>query len=115
MQVLPEMKVGLVLTTLYLRHSQSLKDKRRVLQSLIEKLRNSGFSVSEIAFQDNTKRASLGFAFVSSETGFVSEKLQKARRLFIGDYDVTVWEEKIENYEAPLLEETEEFLSEEEV
>ncbi len=90
--------VGVGKVTIYLRHAQSLKDKRNVLKSLKERLKNLGFSVSECAYQDNPKRGALGFACVSGETSQVGHALYEAFRLFLGDYEVLDTQREIFDY-----------------
>jgi uncharacterized protein len=80
--------VGVGKVTLHIRHAQSLKDKRRVVQSLVQKLRNEGFSVTETTYADDPKRGSLGYAFAGSGAAFVRRKLEEADRFLIGDFTV---------------------------
>ena len=50
--------------------SQSLKDKRQVVKSILDGgRRRYGVSASEVGFQDQWQRARLGFAVVASEPG----------------------------------------------
>ena len=57
---------------LLLRESRSLKDKRQVVKSIKDRLRNSfNVSVAEVDAQDNRQLAILGFAMVSNETSHV--------------------------------------------
>jgi uncharacterized protein YlxP (DUF503 family) len=66
------MIVGSLRVRLLLRESRSLKDKRQVVRSIKDRLRN-GFNVSvaEVEEQDHRQLAVLGFAMVSSEAGHV--------------------------------------------
>lgn len=53
---------------LLLKPSGSLKDKRRILKSIMEKLRNRyNVACAEVADQDNWKVATIGIACVSSD------------------------------------------------
>ena len=50
--------------------AQSLKDKRRVISSLKQRLRNRfNVSVAEVGYADTPKRCRLGIAMVSSSAG----------------------------------------------
>jgi uncharacterized protein len=62
------MIVGTLRVRLLLRQSRSLKDKRQVVKSIKDRLRN-GFNVSvaEVEEQDNRQLAVLGIAMVSNE------------------------------------------------
>ncbi len=64
------MIVGALTVELAIFDAQSLKDKRRVILSLKERLRNRfNVSVAEVGYQDTPKRCRLGVAIVSSGTG----------------------------------------------
>lgn len=67
--------------TLRLDASQSLKDKRQVVRSLLQRLRNE-FSVSaaEVATQQKLQLATLGLAYVSGEPSHAEEVLDNALR-----------------------------------
>jgi len=62
------MIVGTLRVRLLLRQSRNLKDKRQVVKSIKDRLRN-GFNVSvaEVEEQDNRQLAVLGIAMVSNE------------------------------------------------
>lgn len=74
--------IGVGQITLLLRHSRSLKDKRQVLKSGETKLRNEGFSVVECGFQDDPRKAVLGFTYAGKDVRHVEELLDDAFRLF---------------------------------
>lgn len=74
--------VGIGQVTLLLRHSRSLKDKRQLLKSAETKLRNQGFSVVECGFQDNPRKASVGFCYAGRDVRSVELLLDEAFRLF---------------------------------
>lgn len=53
---------------LLLKQSGSLKDKRRILKSIMEKVRNRyNVACAEVADHDNWKVATIGIACVSSD------------------------------------------------
>jgi uncharacterized protein YlxP (DUF503 family) len=60
------MNVGLCIVEIHLSASHSLKDKRRVLRGLKDRLRNRfNVSVAEIDHQDLWQRATLGIVSIS--------------------------------------------------
>lgn len=64
--------------SLVIRDSQSLKDKRRVIKSLKDQIRNKfNVSVAEVDRQDNHQHAVLGFAIVSGDGRFANTVLNK--------------------------------------
>jgi len=70
------MQVGSLRVRLLLRQSQSLKDKRQVVRSILERLRN-GFNVSaaEVESRDDHKVVVLGVSTVADEVQAVQATL----------------------------------------
>ncbi len=72
------MTVGVLRIELAILEAQSLKDKRRVLKSIKEKMINRfHVSAAEVDEQDIWQRAVLGVAFVANEGRFVQSCLDK--------------------------------------
>lgn len=70
--------VGVCQVELLLHGCQSLKEKRQVLQSLLERLRNRfNVSVAEIGHQDLWQRALIGAALVSTSQPLLDRMLAK--------------------------------------
>lgn len=71
--------VGLCTIELHIPDSQSLKDKRHVLLSLKDRLRDKfNLSVAEVDGQDLWQRTVLGLACVANETRHVNQVLEQA-------------------------------------
>lgn len=72
------MIVGICSFELYLEWSNSLKDKRREIKSLISRVR-SKFNVSfaEVDCQDEWRKAVLGIAVISSERRHIDSVLNE--------------------------------------
>ena len=67
--------------TLHIPNSQSLKDKRQVVRSLLQRLRNTfAVAAAEVADQDKRQLATLGLASVSGDAGHAEEVLDSAIR-----------------------------------
>ncbi len=61
------MSVGLLLLDCYIPESQSLKDKRRILTSLSERLRRQfNIAIAEVEYQDQWQRAQLAVVLVNT-------------------------------------------------
>ena len=91
------MFVGIVRIELHLPGSGSLKDKRSVVRSLKERIRQRVHaSVAEVDHQDLWQRAALGVAVVSGERRQVGEMLQSVRHLVEGAHgaELLEWEEQ---------------------
>ncbi len=92
------MIIGVLTVELHLGEANSLKDKRRVLKSIIERTKNRfNVSVAEVGEQDTWQRSVIGIAFVSCEKTHVHQILAAAVRfieaqgsVFITDYQTEI-------------------------
>lgn len=72
--------MGFMRVELLLPASHSLKEKRRPLRSLMEKLRNRfHVSVAEVDAQDLHQRAVVGVAFVAADGGALAREMQSVK------------------------------------
>jgi uncharacterized protein YlxP (DUF503 family) len=72
------MVIGICTLRLVIRSSNSLKDKRQVIKSLLDRTRERfNVSAAEVDELDSWRRATLGFACVSKDQVFVDQVLQK--------------------------------------
>jgi hypothetical protein len=72
------MIVGTLRVRLLIREARTLKDKRQVVKSIKDRLRNAfNVSVAEVDALDNRQMAELGVAMVSNEAHHVKETLGK--------------------------------------
>lgn len=91
------MVVGVCTLTLVLHDSHSLKDKRQVLKSVIEKVRNRfNVSVAETGSNDLWQRAEIGIAAVGNDKAFVNSVLDKVMNFIEGMHLAEVTESGIE-------------------
>lgn len=75
------MVIGFLSLEIFLPYSQSLKDKRRVLNTLRDRVRsrfNAAFA--ELDFQDKWQRSRIGIVTLNSQKSLVDEVLQKICR-----------------------------------
>ena len=93
------MVVGTLGIELAIVGAQSLKEKRRVLKGLKDRLRQRfNVSVAEVAHQDAWQRAGLGVAAVGNDRRFVNAVLSKvidqvraARGVSLVDYELDLF------------------------
>jgi uncharacterized protein len=93
------MFVGIVRIELHIPAARSLKDKRQVVRSLKDRIREHvRAAVAEVDHQDLWQRAALGVAVVAADTGQARELLQAVRRIVEQAYaaELTDWQERIE-------------------
>jgi uncharacterized protein YlxP (DUF503 family) len=73
------MVIAVCTLELLVPHSHSLKDKRQVVKSLVESLRQRfNLSVAEVDHLDAWGRAGIGMACVSNDSAFASQVLNRA-------------------------------------
>ena len=92
------MNVGVCIIELRLAENSSLKDKRRVLKSIITRVRNKfNVSIAEVADQNLWQLATLGICCVSNNNRYTNEVLSKVIS-FVADsrFEVEVLNYKIE-------------------
>jgi uncharacterized protein len=72
--------VGLLTVELHLPEAETLKDKRQVIHSLLDRLANRfNVSVAEVDHLDSHQRAVLAVAAVANDAAFVGQVLDKVR------------------------------------
>jgi uncharacterized protein YlxP (DUF503 family) len=70
--------VGLLLLDCYISESQSLKDKRRILSSLSERLRRQfNIAIAEVEYQDQWQRAQLAIVMVNTNWRMLQSSMSK--------------------------------------
>jgi uncharacterized protein YlxP (DUF503 family) len=72
------MFVGVLVIEILIYSSTSLKEKRLVLKSMKDRLKNKfNVAVAEIGFQDKWQRAQLGIATISNQQSHLEHSLQQ--------------------------------------
>ncbi|MBK8013802.1 MAG: DUF503 domain-containing protein [Deltaproteobacteria bacterium] len=80
------MVVGVLELTLSIVEADSLKAKRRVVKSVVERIRHRfGVAIAEVDFNDEHRRACLGIAMVANDQAYVNSVLDKVRSA-VADY-----------------------------
>lgn len=91
------MTIGVLQIDLLIPGARSLKDKRRVVKSLKERMRNRfNCSVAETEFQDIWGRARLTVAVVSEGSRHANEQLNEIARFASMDRDAQMADYHIE-------------------
>jgi len=89
--------VGLCTVELFIPESQSLKDKRQVLLSLKDRLREKfNLSVAEVDGQDLWQKAVLGLACVANEGRYANQVCDHALNLIRSVPTVEIVQSRIE-------------------
>ena len=72
------MVVGTGIITFRLHDCRSLKGKRKVVKSIISRLRNNfNASVAEIGSNDVYQRAEIGFSVIGNDQSIINSKIDK--------------------------------------
>ena len=92
------MVIGLLKIELYIESSRSLKDKRKIIKSLIQKLKSkfTNLSVSEIELLNNWKKSIIAIVTVSNEITYINSVLEKVLDYILKGYNYQVVESDIE-------------------
>ena len=93
------MLIGTLKIRINLMGITSLKDKRRIVKSIIGRLQSRfNFSIAEVAEHDSRQTAVLGIAVVSNDSVFIQQQLDKAidfaradGRFFIATTDTEIF------------------------
>jgi len=84
------MVVGILKVSLHIQGSRSLKDKRRVVRSVKERVkRKFNVSIGEVDSLDNHQTAQLGVCVVSTEVAHADSQLNKTLDLISSQADVS--------------------------
>ena len=100
------MYVGVAIFEIHLPLAHSLKEKRKVVRSVRDRLRaRAEFSVAEVALQDLHQRARLAVSMVSGDRLLIEQAFESAREL-VGqcEGELLGWNEDYLQYDddAPL-------------
>lgn len=71
------MIIGLLSVEIFLPFSHSLKEKRRILKSLKDRIRRHNVAVAELDYQDKWQRAVIGVVTLNSRKAVVEAMLDK--------------------------------------
>lgn len=92
------MPVKSIIINLYLPLSKSLKNKRSIIKSIIQKAHNKfNVSISEIDNYDKWKNATIGISIIANEMPYIEKQLSEIINFIESDYiDIEII--KIEDY-----------------
>ena len=80
------MVVGFAIAEIHIPHARSLKEKRKIVKSLVDRIWSRyRVSISETDFHDLHQRARLGVALVTGDRKRAEGLLEKVRSVFDSD------------------------------
>jgi hypothetical protein len=93
------MIVGMMQVQLRLYGIGSLKDKRRVVKSVIERIQSRfNVSISEIEAQDSKVHAVIGICATANDSAFIQKQLETVKTFLLGDGRFIVCKTDLEIY-----------------
>lgn len=95
-----ELFIGVGMVTLRVRHAQTLKDRRKAAQSLVKRLRNAGFSVTESGDAENLRVACVGFSYAGKAAADVDAVFRQVDPLLL-DFEVMEYHKETVDYTNP--------------
>jgi len=89
--------VGTVVIDLSLPGINSLKEKRRIIKSLMARLRNKfNISIAEVEFNDNIRSARLGASIVSNDNKFADQVIAKLINIINNESELVMIDYRVE-------------------
>jgi uncharacterized protein YlxP (DUF503 family) len=93
------MDIGTLTVQIEIAGADSLKDKRQVVKSLLERIRGKfNVSAAEVGDLDIWRKATLGFAVVANEAKFIDQVLEKLVDTIEGEPRLVVLDYQRENF-----------------
>ncbi len=91
------MFVGAGIVKINIPYARSLKDKRKVIKSIINSIQSKfNISISEVSSQDNITVGEIGFSMVSSDKNYINSLFDKILNIINDNYDIVVMNEDYE-------------------
>lgn len=85
------MKVGICILNLYIYDVNSLKEKRSVIKSIINKSRNKfNISIAEVSDNDKWNRSIIGFSTVSNDSKIIDNLLESVIKFILSNYNIEI-------------------------
>jgi uncharacterized protein YlxP (DUF503 family) len=83
------MIVGLLTLDLHIPEANSLKSKRLVIKSLIDRIKNKfNVSIAEVDANNLWQRSVIGIAYVANETQIINKVFEKIKNLVLGTHSI---------------------------
>ncbi len=85
------MLIKAMIIDIHIPHANSLKDKRKVIKSIRQKIKNKfNVSISELENLDLHRRSSLGIAMVGNDKVYLEQNLDKIIDFIYDNYQVEI-------------------------
>jgi uncharacterized protein YlxP (DUF503 family) len=89
--------VGVLVVRLFMRDNASLKDRRQIVRSILDRAKNSrNLSVAEIDSPKDCRMSTLAFACIGSQEHILQKMMEEQLENLYDDYRVEVTQAEIE-------------------
>jgi uncharacterized protein YlxP (DUF503 family) len=93
------MFVTTISLTLFIHDALTLKDKRQIIKSILEKTRQKfNAATAEVGYQDQWQRSQLGIALVGNSPSYLESVRQELLKMIESQYPVEITECIVNNY-----------------
>ncbi|GAB4191039.1 MAG: DUF503 family protein [Calditrichia bacterium] len=91
------MKVGIMQVSLYIQGAQSLKEKRMIIRSIKDKIRQKyNVSIDEVDYQDKWQRSVIGISQVGQSIKAIDKNFNAIYQKLLENYSIQVVDKIIE-------------------
>lgn len=85
------MNIGICSLEIFIYDVNSLKEKRSVIKSLINKSKNKfNISIAEVGDNDKWNRSIIGFSCVSNDTKLIDKVIESEIKFILGNFPVEI-------------------------
>ena len=89
--------IGVMTIDLYSDQFHSLKDKRQVISSIKERLRNKfNIAIAETAFQDLWQKAQFSIVSIGNSKRLLENLFRRVEEIIVADYSIQITEIRIQ-------------------
>ena len=93
------MTIGALRVEILIPGVRSLKEKRKVIRSLKDKIKNKfNVSIAEVDYSEKWQRSMIGVVQVGNDMKYIEKNLNSIYQLLIGNYNIQVVDRLIEFY-----------------
>ncbi|MCK5078127.1 MAG: DUF503 domain-containing protein [Calditrichia bacterium] len=91
------MTIGALRVEILIPGVRSLKEKRKVIRSLKDKIKNKfNVSIAEVDYSEKWQRSMIGVVQVGNDMKYIEKNLNSIYQLLIGNYNIQVVDRLIE-------------------
>ncbi|MBN1636198.1 MAG: DUF503 domain-containing protein [Deltaproteobacteria bacterium] len=90
------MVIGALKVQMRINGARSLKEKRKVLKSIKDRVKQMNISIAEVDDQDKWQAATIGLAVVSNDAVHINSMMDKVMNVFYSNGDLEILNSQFE-------------------